>query len=522
MIITRTAAFIQGTRPRCGACSLLAVAIALLIVNSGVRAEDAGISREEMAEMKRSQQEMMKQMKAQQERIDLLEQQVRAQKSTGAAISSGSTELSCNVANQSGRTTSSTAAAIDTKAFTIDESATRMRWNDFTVSGKSKIKLYGFLRLDAIYDDSTPSNTQTAGFIRSEDSGAPGTAGARKNNDDLTIHPRLTRLGADFLGPKIPQLGCADLTGKLEIDFYNNGLLGQAESREAVRMRHGYLKLAWPDRDVTLLAGQTSDLISPLWPIVNPDLVMWGAGNLGDRRPQLRAEWFHGMGAGKFGLQGMIGMTGADDNQDLDPAGTTGAGFRDGETSGKPTLQARGSYKRPVWEKQNLEIGLWAHRAWEEPDTLPDVAGAPYTGKTEFDSYALGLDLTVPLYRDWLWLKGEAWYGANLDDVRGGIFQGINTTLGEEIGSRGGFVEVGAKIPGMKWYSLHFGYAIDDPQNNDLNTNGRELNSTFYMAHRFNFDPIEFGLDYLNWRTQYIGLDKGHDNRFQAYISYKF
>ena len=36
------------------------------------------------------------------------------------------------------------------------------------------------------------------------------------------------------------------------------------------------------------------------------------------------------------------------------------------------------------------------------------------------------------------------------------------------------------------------------------------------------FDPIEIGMDYLNWTTDYVGFDGGHDNRFQGYISYKF
>jgi hypothetical protein len=34
-----------------------------------------------------------------------------------------------------------------------------VKWNELSL-GKSKFKLYGFLRLDAIYDDSRPSNTQ--------------------------------------------------------------------------------------------------------------------------------------------------------------------------------------------------------------------------------------------------------------------------------------------------------------------------------------------------------------------------
>jgi hypothetical protein len=183
---------------------------------------------------------------------------------------------------------------------------------------------------------------------------------SERNTDDFTLHPRLTRFGIDFQGSTAPLLGGANTGGKLEVDFYN---LPSSESRNAPRIRHAYLKLGWDE--LSLLAGQTSDVISPIFPIVNPDFVMWGAGNLGDRRPQLRAEYVPQVGKAKFILQSEAGLTGADDAQDLDPA-VAGA-FRDGETSGRPTLQGRAAVAMPLWTKQSAELGLWAHRAWEKP-----------------------------------------------------------------------------------------------------------------------------------------------------------
>lgn len=385
-----------------------------------------------------------------------------------------------------------------------------VHWNELTV-GSSKFKLYGFLRVDAIFDDSRPSNTHTIAFIRSEDPTAPASIGNDENDGDFTIHPRLTRIGLDFDGPVVATLGDMKTTGKLEIDFYNNGLAGQSESRQAIRLRHGYMKLTWGD--FFFLGGQTMDVISPIWPAVNPDLVMWGAGNLGDRRPQLRLEYTPAVGDGRLILQGAIGLSGADDNSDLDAAGTFGAGFRDGETSSRPTIQGRLAYRFPLWEKQNFELGVWGHRAWEEPDTR-------FNGENDFDSHALGLDLTLPLFRDMLWVKGELWEGKNVDDVRGGIFQGINTVTGREISSIGGFAEVGVKP--LSWYTISAGYSTDDPQNSDLNAGGRAQNQIWYFSQRASFDPVEFGIDYLYWKTKYIGFDAGDDNRVQAFVSYKF
>ena len=385
-----------------------------------------------------------------------------------------------------------------------------VKWNEL-VAGKSRFKLYGFLRLDAIYDDSRPNNTQVPAFIRSEDPTAPAAIASPRNSEDLTIHPRLSRLGLDFTGPEIAALGGPKTSGKAEIDFYN---LPSSESRNAPRMRHAYLKLAWDD--AFFLAGQTSDVISPLFPVVNPDFVMWGAGNLGDRRPQFRGEWAPKVGPGNFILQSEVGLTSADDAQDLDPAGSSG--FRDGEASGKPTLQARFAYAFPFWPKQKLEVGVWGHRAWERTDTPIGTSL-----EDEFDSEAAGVDFLIPVYKDIAWFKGEVWTGKNLSDVRGGILQGINATTGKEVDSQGGWFELGARP--MKWFSLHGGYALDNPDNSDLAdaaTPGRSRNSIWYGAVRGYFDPIEVGMDYLNWTTDYVGFGPGVDNRFQWFVSYKF
>ena len=141
----------------------------------------------------------------------------------------------------------------------------------------------------------------------------------------------------------------------------------------------------------------------------------------------------------------------------------------------------------------------------------------------ELDSEAVGLDITLPIYKDVAWLKGEAWTGKNLSDVRGGILQGINATTGKEVHAQGGWLELGARP--SKWFSLHAGYAMDNPDNGDLagaTTPGRSRNSIWYGAVRGYFDPIEIGMDYLNWTTDWVGYGPGVDNRFQWFISYRF
>lgn len=450
--------------------------------------------------------EALAQIEALKKQVTELETLVRGQlqqNTLTAAATTNQITTSSNVgtAQQTGALPPGTAAPAETGF---------VKWNELTL-GKSRFRLYGFLRLDAIYDDSRPNNTQIPGFIRSEDPAAPAAIASARNSEDLTIHPRLTRLGLDFFGPQIDLLGGAKTSGKAEIDFYN---LPSSESRNAPRMRHAFLKLAWDD--LSFLAGQTSDVISPIFPIVNPDFVMWGAGNIGDRRPQFRGEWTPRVGPGNFTLQGEVGLTSADDLQDLDPSAA--GPFRDGEASGKPTLQARAAYALPLWQKQKLEFGVWGHRAWERSDTPVGAAA-----ETEFDSEAIGLDITLPVYKEFAWLKGEIWSGKNLSDVRGGILQGINTATGREVDAQGGWLELG--IRPVRHFSLHAGHSIDNPDNDDLAgapVPGRTKNSIWYGAIRGYFDPIEVGMDYLNWTTDWDGFAAGVDNRFQWFVSYKF
>lgn len=372
----------------------------------------------------------------------------------------------------------------------------------------SMFTLYGYLRVDAIRDDSRPNNTQLPAFIRSEDPTAPAAFGAKSHDPDFNLHPKLTRVGLDFKGPQVSGLGDPKLTGKLETDFYN---ATATESREALRIRVAYLQLTW--NNFAVYGGQMWDVISPLFPIVNPDLVMWGAGNLADRRPQIRGEWWTNVGDSKLTLTGMLGATSAVDAQDLD-ANT----YRDGDASARPTLQARAGWKTTIGEKQQLDFGIWAHNAAEQTDTAFGT-----TAQRNFDSSAYGIDLTIPIYQDVVWVKGELWTGRNLDDVRGGILQGINSA-GQEIKSRGGFGEIGFKATDHT--RLYAGWSFDDPDNDDLivsPTNApRSRNAIAYAAAEWEFKPVKFGLHYLRWTTGYKGFDDGDDNRFQFYAQYSF
>jgi hypothetical protein len=270
-----------------------------------------------------------------------------------------------------------------------------VQWPEL-VTGGNRLKFYGFLRLDMVTDSTRPDSSQSAFYILSED---PRAGGAHAQN--FTLYPRLTRFGINFAGPAVPSLGNSKLSGRLEIDFNNGG----RESRPIPRFRHAYFKLT--HGTFFLLAGQTFDLMSPLMPTPNTDTLMWNAGNLGDRRPQLQAVYEPRAGGGQFYYGASAALTGAIDGQDLD-----NNGFRDGEESGLPTLQGRVGYTHALGSRGlKAGIGVSGHRGWEY--TTKAVAG-----RHSFYSQSTGVDYTLSLAES-LMLRGEAWFGRNLSDVRG-------------------------------------------------------------------------------------------------------
>jgi hypothetical protein len=371
-------------------------------------------------------------------------------------------------------------------------------WSDL-IGTENQIKLYGFLRMDLDYDSQRANVDQSPLFITSADPRI-----GKPDSPDFSMHPRLTRFGLDYSGPRIAALKDTKLSGKLEVDFENGG----SESRQIVRIRHGYLKMDW-DNHLSVLAGQTWDVVSPLFPTVNNDTLMWNTGNVGDRRPQFRVAWEPKNGEGQWSFAGAAGLTGAIDSQDLD-----NNTYRDGEESGRPNLQARIGYTHSSWVKdQRASLGASGFYGWLE-------TSRPIAGRTAFRSQLANIDYTLPVISR-LSLRGEGWWGRNLSDTRGGIGQGINLTNGREIRSRGGWSELALRL--SHYYSLHPGYTIDDPVDGDIPGGGRTRNRAYYLGNRITpGGNFLIGFDYLRWSTDYKGFLPGIDNRINIFFQYNF
>jgi len=358
------------------------------------------------------------------------------------------------------------------------------------------IQLYGYLKLDAAYDTSRINNGDYAKWVESE--------ATNDNDGQFNMTANETRLGMIINGPDNGQMRTS---GRVELDFFGPGD-GIAENQGRLMMRHAYMKLDWPDSRFNIIAGQTSDVISPLYPRTVNYSVGWFVGNIGYRRPQIRLTKELGFVDGGFlKLEGALARTIGRDN-----LATPNSVVDSGEDAGFPTLQGRASMTF-----DETTVGLSAHWGEEEYDTTATGHG------TDFTTWSLNLDYAQPIHEK-VELKAEVFTGENLEAYLGGIGQGVTLSgvnQNEEIGSKGGWIAAGLGPWDNKRFNV--GVLMDDVDRDNVSDGNRTLNravfGNMYCALNNNTD-VAFELSH--WRTEYRGPGDGESLRAQMAFIYKF
>ncbi len=351
------------------------------------------------------------------------------------------------------------------------------------------VKPYGILRLDII-GDSAPFNSPQSPITVSRFQPGVNPSG------EFSLHPRLTRLGLDARSRLAPEV---TIDGKVEIDFQNGG----RESRATPRMRHAYAELSWGA--YRLLFGQTWQLVSRLIPMANADTLMWGVGNAGDRAPQLRISRLTHFddGKGLFSLEAAAQMIGTVDN-----AGQAGLNF-----GSLPAVQARAALQALLWTTEPFVLATSVHFATEH-------LNEKVVGQNQFQQVGVFGELVVPFYRK-NGLRGEAFLGRNLSDVRGGIGQGINPVRDLEIRARGFWAELYSEP--AKWLALGVGAGMDDPNDDDLEAGQATLNRAGWgVVHFRPFDHSRIGVEYLYWVTDYKEEPVRIAHRVNGHLQWEF
>ncbi len=356
-------------------------------------------------------------------------------------------------------------------------------------------QLYGYLKLDAAYDDSRINNGNFADWVRPEN-----------NNDDdsqFNMTARQSRFGVNITGP---DNGRVKTSGRAEVDFYEGG----AENKPRIMMRHAYMKMDWAKERFSILAGQTSDVFSPLVPSTVNYTVCWWSGNIGYRRPQFRVTKELDLGSDiDLKLEGALARNIGRADAVAAPNGT-----ESGEDEGFPVVQARASVTMP----DRSVVGLSGHMGEEEYDTTV------FGDHEDFDTWSLNLDMTKPI-NEKVTIKAECFIGENLNAYLGGIGQGVTTAAGinryEEIGSKGGWIA--ASLGPWENIRYNVGIGMDDVKQGNVQVGSRTYNSNVFGNFFYALsEHVEWAVELSHWRTEYRGSGDADALRVQTALIYKF
>jgi hypothetical protein len=377
--------------------------------------------------------------------------------------------------------------------------------------GGTKISLYGYLQLNAVYEDGA-SETQGDHYSRWANSAAD------KADGHFWMNPNSTRLGFNFSGPQTD--GKPEVGGKLETDF-NNGNPNR-QNNGAFRIRHAYGQVKFKDLGLTLLMGQSSDLIAPLGaPTIN-QAGLEGSGSLGTRRPQIRLTEAIGP------VEIAVAVTNDRTRTDLNAV--------------MPAFQGSLGAKFPAaWagEKQSVQIVLSGHYALNETsgNTEAEVDAKDTASYGYPASWSGVASLSVPVVSI-LKFSGEAFYGQELNRYNSGSIgltnlnsyaagTNIGWGKGKGIQSIGGWGALELKLGDFAIAGGAGVESIDEERNAGAGT--RESNMAIFGNLKYNVaETLWLGLEYVNISTGYADAADGSKvkdgklNRVELGLNYAF
>jgi hypothetical protein len=368
-----------------------------------------------------------------------------------------------------------------------------------------KVQLYGFARFDGSYDTGQiyPGNIALWAWPQY----------GNRNDSECNLTAGATRVGLNLSGPDTENI---KLTGNIEFDFLTSV---STENNQAPRLRHGFVKAYWPASDFSILAGQTWDVISSLIPFVDDPALMWSAGNIGSRHPQVRLTKGFATGEkSRLEVAVAASRTIGEKNNLPDPVNKV-YNTDPGKDANIPTIQGRIALSTPLLvASQPATLGLSGHYGQEEWDA--NNSGNHVT----LDSWSCNLELSMPLSEKLLF-AGEYFTGSNLDDYYGGIGQGVNSTTIPtdpiEIRSNGGWGAVRYTLNPSTSFSI--GAGLDNPNDNDLADKGRSRNQSVFANVITKITPnFILGFQLSDWKTEYKGAAEGDAVRAQTSLTYKF
>ncbi len=340
-----------------------------------------------------------------------------------------------------------------------------------TGQGLPQMTLYGFAHFATSYSTGA---TPVGNYGLYVESGS--------QDPDFNMTANFSRLGLSVKGLDTETEA---VNGKIEFDFYGGG----SQAKALIRMRQAYVEMVLKSMDLSILAGQSWDIVSPLIPPTVNIGILWYTGNLGYRHPQFRIT--KGLGPVTVKLAAMRPMANV---------GDTGYKYE--------TPMIQGSLGYALGKKGY--IGVSGHYSQDETGEA--------NAKTYNESHVISAELKLPL-GDMLTLQAEAYKGTNAEIVMGGIGQGV--VNGKSLNAKGAWASL--SVAPFKGTSFNLYGGIDTAQDDQLDPGGRSQNTNVALNMITTvMEKVSLGLEVGQWNTQYKDAEDGQALRVDGSLKYAF
>lgn len=290
--------------------------------------------------------------------------------------------------------------------------------------------------------------------------------GQASNTFDL--HGRQSSIDARFSGPEV--LG---LTPGAEIlAFFFKDTITNDNYGLLVYYAYGELK----NDQMRFAAGLQRDIFNPVGPTVIPMSYLYGSGNAGSYRGQIRFERYCHYDDGsqltfQFGLSEPISTLVR--NSLKDPLV---------EDNGWPNIEGRlahgfGEIQEFMGGRKQRPVEFGVSGVVGQIRITRVSLGDPVPERNVDNIWGLGCDLQWAV-TDRLGVKAEAFVGQTLGEYNAGVLQNYNSETFRPIRTKGGFGEIYYYLHPK--VHVHCGYGIDNPLGRDLAPGQIVCNQTFF------------------------------------------